>query len=218
MKKYIFPSVLLFLFLSSCTSTNRIYVDNDPYKVKTTVKLNQSLKGYSDEKRTGLNNSPDYFISFKHYFAYTDKQETVFYLDIKLSTGVRAYEIEPTLYISTDNRISRLEADNKVVKMYQEGNSSSTSETSSSTVDDPDDEEEPKVTTITTYSTSSSHDTYQLMQLRFNPQYDLLKEISMAGKVTFRLYIENEVIDIPLINKDRRKFNKYVEEVNNFYR
>lgn len=175
------------------------------------MKLNQQLKGYSDERRKGLLKFPDYTITFKHYYASKGEKDAHYLLDIKLSTPVRAYEVEPVLYLKAADKIQRIEASENILKTYQEGSSSTSSETSSSISDDPENEGDELVETKTTYTSSSSHNTYQLMQLRFYPEKELLEEIAHAKKTRFRLYIDNEVIDIPLKGRDKRKFEKYIE-------
>jgi len=213
MKTTIFASFLIVLILSSCASGNRIYEHSDPFKQQTTLKLNQALKGFSDESRRGLFRFPDYMVIFKHYYEKLNDGNGHYILDVKLSTSVRAYDLEPAIYLSADSRLITLKADNKVTKMYQQGASSTSSETTSSTSEDPEKEGEEITETSTTYTNSSSHDTYQLMQLRFTPDIELLKEISASGKVSFRLYIDTEAIDIPLKTFKKRKFESYVNRL-----
>ena len=217
MKNNIILLLIIILSLFSCTTTNKIFINEDPFRNQTTLKLNQVLKGYSDERVRPDHGFADYYVSFKHFFASDEKEagNTVYHMDVKLSTRVRAYEVEPVIYLSLDGQLLELEAKDKISKMYQQGSSSSTSSTSSSTSEDPDDENKEIVETTTTYTTSSSHNTYQLMQLRFEPDINILEKISAARKVKFRLYIENEIIDMPLRCKNRRKFEAYVKKIKN---
>lgn len=215
MKTTIFTSFLLILLVSSCASSNRIYEQSDPFKQQSTLKLNQALKGYSDESRHGLLKSPDYIVIFKHYYEKLNSGDDQYILDIKLSTSVRAYDLEPAIYLSANSRLIKLEAKDNITKMYQQGGSSTSSETSTSTSEDPKNKGEEIVESTTTYTTSSSHDTYQLMQLRFAPSIELLKEIAGAKNVSFRLYLDKEVIDIPLKNLKKKKLTSYVKRLIN---
>ena len=210
------PAILLLtaflLILSSCSSINRIFVNHDDFKGVTNVKLTQTMKGYSDEYgRRAFD--PVYHVTFKHYYSVDADGKDTYDLDVKLSTVVRAYEIDPVLYINIDGVKYELDSEKKVTRMYQQGSTTTSSETSTTTTDDPDDDEDsaPETETTTTYSTTSSHNTYQLMQLKFDPSPELMKMLRQAKAVTFRIYIENEAIDIKFRSRFKTRFNQFVE-------
>ena len=203
--------ILLIILVSSCSSSNKIFISQDDFKRQTTVKLNQDLRGFSDEARRGLLNFADYHISFKHFYSSDSALQKNYRMDLNISTTVRAYEIEPKLYISIDKENFLIEADDAVTKMYQQGGSTTTSETSAVVSEDDDNKEQTE--TSTSYTTSSSHNTFQLMHLSFSPEVDLLEQISNSDTAVFRIYIRNEAIDMPLNRRNRKKFEKYVEEI-----
>ena len=196
--------------ISSCSSSNRIFENQDDFKEQSTIKLNQPLKGYSDELRRGLISAP-YTITFKHFYSTQADGEKTYCLDVNLETLVRAYEIEPVLFISIGKKKIRLESEELVTKMFQSGSSSSTSDTNSTTKVDPDNEDEEITETTTSYTTSSSHDTYQLMHMRLHPDISLMKEIRNSSEVRFKIYIANEGIEIPFSWRYKHKYNRYID-------
>ncbi|MDF1571570.1 MAG: hypothetical protein P1P82_08145 [Bacteroidales bacterium] len=210
MKTYIPLLLAATIIMTSCGSNNKIFIHDDPFKQQTTLKLNQELKAYSDEKRNGLLNIADYAVTFKYYYAQQEKGKDTLTLDVGIRTGVRAYETEPALYIKTSDELVRIASVNKVMKMYQQGGSSTSAETSTSSSDDPDDPEKEVSETTTTYTTTSSHDTFQLMQMRFVPEVGLLQKIAATDTPVFRIYIDNEVMEMPLKKRNRRKFKKFI--------
>jgi len=201
------------IIMTSCGSNNKIFIQDDPFKQRTTLKLNQELKAYSDEKRNGLLNLADYTVTFKYYYAQHENGRDTLTLDLGIRTGVRAYETEPALYIKTSDDLISIASVNKVLKMYQQGGSSTSTESSTSSSEDPDNPNKEITETTTTYTTTSSHDTYQLMQMRFVPDPALLKEIAATRRPVFRIYIDNEVLDIPLKNRNMTKFKKFMRHM-----
>ncbi|MFH0758297.1 MAG: hypothetical protein V2B15_13500 [Bacteroidota bacterium] len=195
--------------LSSCSSANRIFVNQDDFKDQSTFKLIQPIKGYSDELRRGL--QAPYRITLKHFYSENDQRGKDYVFDVSLKTKVRAYKIEPVLYFSMDGKKIRLEPDEQITKVFQAGSSSSSSETNTATKEDPDNKDEAITETTTTYTTSSSLDTYQLMQMRFHPDLSLMKEIRRTSDVIFKIYIDNEGIEIPFRRRYKRKYNKYID-------
>lgn len=197
------------LLVSSCSSTNKIFVNQDDFKEQSTIKLNQPLKGYSDELRRGL--FAHYRVTFKHFYSKNYLSGEDYVLDINMKTKVRAYEVEPAFYFSLDGKKIKLKPEEQITKIYQAGSSSSSTETNTSTTEDPENEDEEITETTTTYTTSSSHDTYQLMQMRFFPDLSLMKEIRRSSDVKFKIYIDNEGIEIPFRWRYKRKYNRYID-------
>jgi hypothetical protein len=197
--------------MSSCSSTNRIFVNRDDFKERSTIKLKQALKGYSDELRRGL--SAPYIVNFKHFYSENDQGVEDYVLDISLKTGVRAYEVEPVFYLSVDGKKTMLDAEEKTTRIFQSGSTSSSTETNTSVKEDPENEDEEITETTTTYSTSSSHDTYQLMHMRYHPDLTQMMEIRKSSEVMFKIYIDNEGVEIPFRWRNKRKYIRYLDLV-----
>jgi len=219
MKKLNLMILLIPLITVSCSSNNKIFINQDPFKERTTIKLSHTLKGYSDERRRGPHGIPEYYVDFKYTYLENNTTEEgyKYEMDVTMKTRVRPYEVEPVIYICYGDRMTEIPAIENICKMYQQGSSSTSAESTTKTEEDPDDEDEVKTETTTTYTTSSSHDTYQLMHLRFVLDPGLLDQMSSAKHIRYRVYIDNEIIDMPLRRKDRRKFNAYVKTISELY-
>ncbi len=215
MKKIYILLLLIPLLVCSCGSSNKIFITQDNFKERTTVKLSHSLKGYSDERRRGHHGLPDYYVSFKYICIenHSSLAEDTVEMDVTLRTRVRPYEVEPVIYICYGDHMTEIPALENINKMYQKGSSSSSSSTSTTTEEDPDDEDAEITSSTTTYTTSSSHNTYQLMHLRFSMDKQFLKQMAAAREIIYRVYIDNEIVDMPLRRKDRRKFNAWVRAI-----
>ena len=150
-------------------------------------------------------------ITFKHFYSKSEQGEIRYILDIKMRTQVRAYEIEPVLYISLDGEKLVLESEELITKIYQAGNSSTSSESTTSTMEDPENEEKEITETTTNYTTTNSHNTYQLMQIRLHPDLALMQKISSSSNVTFKIYMGNEGIEIPFSRKYKKKFSRFMD-------
>jgi len=152
-----------------------------------------------------------YRITIKHYYSENDQKGKDYVLAISLETEVRAYEIEPVFYFSLDGKKIRLEPDEQITRTFQAGSSSSSDETNTTTKEDPDNKGEDMTEAVTTYTTSSSHYTYQQILMRFHPDLSLMKEIRSTSDVVFKIYLDNEGLEIPFRWWYKQKYNRYMD-------
>ncbi|MDH5400140.1 MAG: hypothetical protein OEX02_18455 [Cyclobacteriaceae bacterium] len=202
-------------FLNSCISilgtTNKVSHTYDPYKATNTVKLRQHYHGETDLKN-------HHTIRATYYNLDLDTDSSNTWVVISFSTTISDTDFDPDLFIKVDGEILKSEADNYATKLFLKTSSSSSSSSSTETEyvkgdededSDDDDKKEAKVTVNTSTQTTTATDMYQFMSRTFLLEDHVLKILSEAQDLSFRIYMKYDAIDVKTKRKDRKKIREF---------
>lgn len=204
--------ILPAFLLSSCTLSSRLMVNEDPYLQQSTVKLRQNIRAYSDERFQIFSDRWDYDVNFSYYTVKKAGEIPVSFVSVLISTGVRADKIENECFINTMDTVFRITATDYHEKLYT---SSSTSNSSSVSLTEKDKEsedaspEEKEIITTVTTTSEASQSTYQFMQADFILDPALLKAISEAKKIKYRIYIGHEGLDATVWGFEMKRLQQF---------
>ena len=201
------------VFLNGCYihwPPQKVFHAYDPYKKTNTVKLSQSYKGKTDMKNYHKVKTTYYNLDLEN-----DSSKT--WAAISLSTSIRDTDFTPELFINADGEISKGEADNYTTKLFLKTSHSSSSSTSTEKEyvekdkngADHDDKKEEKVTVTTNSQTTTATDMYQFMSRAFLLEGETLKRIAEVEKLTYRLYLGYEAVDVRIKRKEIKRIRKF---------
>lgn len=201
-------------FLCSCTISSRLMVNEDPYLQQSTVKLRQNIRAYSDERFQIFSDRRDYEVSFSYYTIKKTGEIPVSYVSVGISTGVRADKIGHECFINTMDTVFRINATDYYEKLYT-SSSTSTSSSISRTEKNKDKEsddasqDEKEISTTVTTTTETNQSTYQFMQADFMLDPALLKAVSEAEKIKYRIYIGREGLDATVMGFELKRLQTF---------
>ncbi len=205
-------SLFLFLFLISCSSYNKILVINDPFREEKSIKLLQSLEGYSDELKSFFHDR-DYYFPIKTVYSKPEDKAGSVVLELKLTTIARPEELDSVIYMMLDNEKIRLVSIDYRVRNYVHNSTSSSMETTVTAEGDDGNAEDTKTTTQTTSTTITTDQTFQAMKHRFEIPIEIWGKLSGCNAIMLRAYVESEGIDVRFSSSQRNKFTKFFAEV-----
>lgn len=196
MKKLLY---LLFLplILSSCVVVHDyryIAKSEDEYKNTDLMKLKLKLYGDSDEKYNSEKKDYTFSVFFENVKSKANPQDSKTTMELTMSTGIKSYELDSTLYMKLDDKIYTLKAEKYGYKEYTHASSTTT---------------ETKTDSGTKTEYKMRQGDYQLMNLKFDISENLAYRIIMSKKIAFRTYLGHEVINIRLLPLDMQKMKEF---------
>lgn len=207
--------LLIYLFsflLVSCSTTNKILVIDDTFKEEKSIKLLQSLEGYSDEHKS-LFLDCDYYFPIKTVYSKSMNEEGKVVMEFKLTTTTRPEELDSVIYMMLDDEKIRLVSSDYRVRNYIHNSTTTSTETSTTHENDDDNNENNKKTTKSSLTTTNTDQTLQAMKHHFEIPREIWAKIIFSEKIMLRAYMESEGIDIRFSHSQRTKFGDFFKEV-----
>ena len=201
------------LFISSCSTTNKILIIDDPFKEQKNIKLLQLLDGYSDEQKSFFLNQ-DYHFNIKTVYSKPNEGVGNIILQLKLTTTARPEELDSVLFLLVDSEKFKLESRDYVIRNYIHHSTSTETATSvkNEKTDDSSDNKEKETTTSSTTTTSTDR-TLQTMKHTFEVPAYLWGKIEKNKNIMLRAYIEDEGVDIKFNHFEKRRFSLFFARV-----
>ncbi|MBN1819442.1 MAG: hypothetical protein JXR31_11310 [Prolixibacteraceae bacterium] len=203
---------LLIFIITSCSSLNKVIVNDDTYKNQKNVKMSQALYAKSDDQAGIRLTSYDYIFNVKYSYFMDSTNEEWVKLELKLTTPVRPEILDTIIYFVFGDSDFKLHS----VKTYANNYNLSSTTTESSTSEvvkkgENKNSENKEVTTSTTTTTSSSP--YQTIQQTFLIPENLFPKFATAYKLKIRAYIGDEGVNIRYKNNEQEALRKFFNKV-----
>ena len=219
MKKLLFFLISGLLF-TACSTVNKIVELDDSFKGIKTIKLSQNPDAFSVTEKSVLGGRYSYTTKISLISEAKSGESPSVVISFELLTGIRTDELDSILFFDLDQEKIKITSTNYSYKQFQRSSSSESTTTSTeSKTENKNTGSEQKTTpakTVTTKTSTTESGTYQLMSRRFSVPENLWIPIVHSNRISYRIYLGNEGIDVKLTSLENNRvkdfFNRVIQQ------
>ncbi len=208
------------LLLTACSTVNKIVELDDSYKGIKTIKLNQEPDAFSVTEKSILGGKYSYITKINLISEAKSGESPTVVISFELITGIQTDELDSILFFDLDQEKIKITSINYSCKQFQRSSSSESTTTSTeSKAENKNTGSGQKTTpakTVTTHTSSTESGTYQLMSRRFIVPENLWIPIVHSNRISYRIYLGNEGIDVKLTSLENNRvkdfFNRVIQQ------
>ncbi|MBL7968179.1 MAG: hypothetical protein JNK09_14350 [Prolixibacteraceae bacterium] len=213
--------LLLFLIsglvITACSTVNKIVEVDDSFKGIKTIKLKQEPDALSVTEKSILGGRYSYTTKVRLISEAKSGEIPTVVISFELVTGIRADELDSILFFDLDQEKIKITSVNYSYKQFQRSSSSESTTTSTeSKIESKNTDSGQKTTpakTVTTQTSTTESGTYQLMSRRFIIPENLWIPIVHSKRISYRIYLGSEGIDVKLSLSENARLKEFFNRV-----
>jgi hypothetical protein len=216
MKKLLLFMILGLLF-TACSTVNKIVEVDDSFKGIKTIKLKQEPDALSVTERSILGGRYSYNTKIRLVSEAKSGEIPTVVISFELVTRIRADELDSILFLDMDQEKIKITSLNYSYKQFQRSSSSESTTTSTESKTESKNTDSGQKTTpaktVTTQTSTTESGTYQLMSRRFIVPENLWIPIVHSKRVSYRIYLGSEGIDVKLSASENARLKDFFHQV-----
>jgi|GEM_PF-839331 len=209
--------LILGLLLASCSTVNKIVEVDDSFKGIKTIKLKQEPDALSVTEKSILGGRYSYTTKVRLNSEAKSGEIPTVVISFELVTGIRADELDSVLFFDLDQEKIKITSVNYSYKQFQRSSSSELTTTSTESKTESKNtnlgQKTTPAKTVTTQTSTTESGTYQLMSRRFIIPENLWIPIVHSKRISYRIYLGYEGIDVKLSPSENARLKEFFNRV-----